>query len=86
MYRKSLYRIRYERKAARCSAMRAAKARKRSADTFDSPDWTRIRTVLVAVWAHRDGRHVALRINGRQFRCGCERAVRGVLARELYRR
>lgn len=63
MYRKSLYRKRYERKAARCAAMREAKARKR--ETLDGTLWARVWTGIVGVYAHEDGRHVGIYINGR---------------------
>ncbi len=84
MYRKSRRAIGLERKRARCPAMRAAKERKRLAETFDGPEWTRRRTLIVGVWAHGDGRHVGIWIDGKPWKCGSERAVRGMLARVLY--
>ena len=84
MYRKSIYRKRYERKAAKCAAMRAAKERKRLAFDPDREQWRCVRTVLLRVWAGPDGRSVALYADGRPVRCGSERAVRGALAQMLY--
>jgi hypothetical protein len=50
-------------------------------------DWPLVRSLLVSVYAAPDGRHVALRAadgKGEVIRCGCERAVRGWLARSIY--
>ena len=84
MYRKSHRALVLERKRVRCATMRAAKERRRLAERFDAPDWRRVRTLLVAVYAHSDGRHAGLWINGAAFRCGSERAVRGALARMMW--
>jgi hypothetical protein len=84
MYRKSRRMLALERKRKRCAAMRAAKERKRLAERFDGPEWTRWRTLLLAVWAHRDGRHVGLWVDGKPFVCGSERAARAALAKTLY--
>ena len=86
MYRKSRRAMMLERKRARCAAMRAAKERKRLDEAFDGPEWTRVKTLLVAVYAHRDGRHVGLWIDGRGSVCGCVRTVRAKLARVMYRK
>ena len=87
MYRKSLYRRRYERKAARCAAMRAAKARKREQQAVTDPGWRRVASMIVTVDAAPDGRTVAIYCAGLRewFRCGSERAVRGALARMICR-
>jgi len=55
------------------------------ADRFDRPEWTRVRTLLLAVWAHNDGKHVGIYIDGKSFFCGSERAMRGKLAAYLYK-
>jgi hypothetical protein len=73
---------------AREKAMRGVEARqrKRLADCESAPGWRRVRTLLIAVYAHDDGRHVGLRVNGGEwYRCGSERAVRAALARMLYK-
>jgi hypothetical protein len=64
----------------------AARERKRLGETFDGPDWSRVRTMIVGVYAHRDGLRVGIWIDGKPWKCGSERAVRGALARVLYRR
>ena len=86
-YRKTLRAIRLERKLARCAAMRAAKERKRLAAAAEMPAWRRVGTLLIVVHAAPDGRAVAVQAHGRRdwFRCGSERAVRGALARMLWR-
>ena len=75
-----------ERKRKRCAAMRAAKERKRLAETFDGPEWTRVRTMIVGVWAHRDGRQVGIWIDGKPWVTGSERGMRATLAKLIYRR
>lgn len=84
MYRKSRRAMALARKRERCAAMRAAKERKRLAETLDGPDWTRVRTLIVGVYAHRDGRHVGLWIDGKAWIIGSERAARGKLAKLMY--
>jgi hypothetical protein len=78
------YRRRKERLHKRAMLGVAARERKRMAETFDGPDWTRVRTMIVSVWAHRDGRTVGLYVDGKHFRCGSERAVRVKLAGKMY--
>ena len=77
-------RRRKEKLRQRAMAGVAARERKRLA-VIEGPDWKRVRTLLVGVYAHKDGRHVGLWINGHEWKMGGERAVRALLARELYR-
>lgn len=86
MYRKSRRTIALERKRRRCASMRAAKERKRLAETFSGPAWVRVRTMIVGVWAHQDGRHVGLWIDGQPWVVGSERTMRSKLAKLMYRR
>ena len=80
----SYYQRQRKRRHDRAMAGVLGRERKRAAETFEGPDWTRVRTMLVAVWAHRDGRHVGLYINGHCIKVGSGRATRAALARELY--
>ena len=75
-----------DRRLKRSMAGVRARERKRLAETFDGPDWTRVRTVIVGVYAHRDGRHVGIWLDGQPWKCGSERFVRGLLAKRLYRK
>ena len=68
----------------KCANWRAAKERKRLAESFDGPEWMRVRTMIVGVYAHQDGRHLGVWIDGKPWKCGSERAVRGKLARMMY--
>lgn len=89
MYRKSIWRKRYERKVAKCAAMRAAKERKRQAQLEKCGQWERVATVMLIIHAAPDGRSIALRAcggRGEWMRCGTERAVRGALARVMWQR
>jgi hypothetical protein len=63
-----------------------ARERKRLAETFDGPDWVRVRTLIVGVWVHRDVRHVGLWIDGKPWVTGSERGMRSRLAKLMYRR
>lgn len=93
MYRKSIRAIRYERKAARCETMRAAKERKRLAR---AESWTVIREIDIrdprtnnahhwTVSASPCGRYVDILADGRHHVCGSERTVRSAIARVLWR-
>jgi len=49
--------------------------------------WPLVRSVLLSVYAAPDGRHMAIQADdggGAVYRCGSERAVRGVIARMLW--
>lgn len=80
----SYYRKLRERRHDRAMAGVRGRERKRAAETLDGPDWTRTKTLLIAVYAHRDGRHAGLYINGHCVKVGTERAMRAALARELW--
>lgn len=73
----------------RCAAMRAAKARKRqAAHAGESGKWPLVRSVLLRLYASPDGRSLELRYaDGERewLRVGSERALRGKLARVLWR-
>ena len=85
MYRKSLRAIIYQRKVARCAAMRAAKERKRLARAAECAGWTRHEYKLVFT-VSPDGRAVGLAVNGKWCRCGSERTIRALLARAIWRK
>lgn len=87
MYRKSRRTIALERKRARCSTMRAAKARKREELARTEPGWKTTGTYLIRTCAAPDGRTMAIYCHGKGTwtRCGSERAVRGALAKMLWR-
>lgn len=67
--------------------MRAAKERKRIATAAECEGWKRVGMFLVVVHAAPDGKSVALQAHGCETweRCGSERAVRGALARMLWK-
>lgn len=72
----------------RCAAMRSAKERKRLSRADECGAWPRVRSVLLVINAAPDGRTMALRYSdgsGEWHRCGSERAVRGALARLMWR-
>ena len=73
-----------ERQLKKSLAGVAARERKRLEENFEGPDWVRVRTMLVGVWAHRDGRQVGLWIDGKPWKYGSERTIRGALAKMLY--
>lgn len=75
-----------ERRLQRSMAGVRARERKRQEETLEGPDWMRVRTMIVGVYAHRDGRHVGLWIDGKAWIIGSERAARGKLAKLMYRR
>ena len=75
-----------EKQLAKSLAGVRARERKRLAETFDGPEWTRVKTLLVAVYAHRDGRHVGLWMDGKGMVVGSERTMRAKLARVMYRK
>jgi hypothetical protein len=89
MYRKSRRTLVLERKRQRCAAMRAAKERKRTESCADKHGgWPLVRSVWLAVYAAPDGRHLELHAaseRGQWVRCGSVRAVRGALAKLLWR-
>lgn len=88
MYRKSLRVLRLERKRKRCAEMRVAKERKRLQARKDLPGWTLVRSLWLAVYAAPDGRSVELHCaseRGEWVRVGCERAVRGALAKLIWK-
>lgn len=75
-----------EGKRARCAAMRAAKERRRLESR--EGEWRLVRVVELRVFAAPDGRHVELHAQSERgfwARCGSERAVRGAVARVLWR-
>jgi hypothetical protein len=84
MYRKSRRAIVLQHKRERCAAMRAAKERKRLANTPEK--WERVFTLLVIGHAAPDGRTLALQVHNCKtwYRCGSVRAVRGALARMMW--
>ena len=63
-----------------------ARERKRQEESLERPDWDRMRTMIIGVYAHRDGRHVGLWIDGKAWIIASERAARGKLAKLMYRR
>jgi ferric-dicitrate binding protein FerR (iron transport regulator) len=88
MYRKSQRTIALERKLNRCAAMRAAKERVRAESHRDAPGWRHLRSIWLSVYAAPDGRHIELHAaseRGEWRRCGSERAVRGALAKMMWR-
>lgn len=57
-------------------------------ERLDRGPWQRVGTYLLAVEAAPDGRHMAIEVHGgdcQRYLCGSERAVRGALARLLWR-
>ena len=75
-----------EKQLAKSLAGVRARESKRLAETFEGADWVRVRTLIVGVWAHQDGRHVGLWIDGKPWVVGSERAMRGKLAKVMYRK
>ena len=73
-----------EKRYARCSAMRAAKERKRLAIAAECGTWT-MRLCQFEASFSPCGRYVGLRaMNGSWHRCASERAVRGAMAKVLW--
>ena len=75
-----------ERRLQRSMAGVRARERKRQAESLEGPDWERVRTMIVGIYAYKDGRHVGLWIDGRPWVVGSERAMRSKLAKLMYRR
>lgn len=80
------YRKRQARLTARAMKGVAAKERKRLAS--DPGEWRRVFSLLIVGHASPDGRTLALQAHSTRtwYRCGSERAVRGALAKMMWRR
>ena len=80
---------RREKTLRKCSAMRAAKARRHAERAAECGSWERVATVLLHVTAAPDGRTIGIRYadgRGEWHRCGSERAVMGALRSVIYGR
>jgi hypothetical protein len=78
---------RRDRVLQRCAQMRAAKERRRIERAAGEPEWTRVATALLVVFAAPDGRSIEMRLatgNGEVVRCGSLRAVRGAISRAVW--
>jgi hypothetical protein len=92
MYRKSITRKNYERKVAKCAAMRAAKNRLRMERTsamrdvggFVTDGCLGAHTVRLLAWA--DGSHVAVRVDGKDRQARTLRGVVRILAGVIFKK
>jgi hypothetical protein len=92
MYRKSISRKNYERKVAKCAAMRAAKERKRQEESqaLQPSGWIRTGGCLgehfVELMAYPDGKHVAVIVDGQHRQPRTMRGIARCIARMIERK
>lgn len=81
----SYFAAKRKRLAERAMAGVRKKARKRAEERFEGAEWSRVRTLIVGVWAHSDGRHVGVYVDGKHLVAGSERTMRARLAEVLWK-